>query len=154
MRLINDEKLIHAIKMDPFGGLNYESYIQKAPDATFEELKEEAKRLGFNISKRPQKTGKKKPCPVCGRRPTIQYNFYALGLLPMSSIIVKCPNDCIPEITVKRHIECVDEKGNKYYKRLPKYETEAEATKQWNEEVEKYERRGLNGAYCTVWREH
>lgn len=88
---------------------------------TFEELKAEADRQGYRLIKKYQPMPKLLKCPLCGRKPKVNYGHY---------IYVACPTrQCLMGPAVKR----VD--SNNYIV-IPKLEAERRAREAWNEMIE------------------
>lgn len=89
---------------------------------TFEELKEEADRQGYNLIKKYQPMPKLLKCPICGRTPKVRYGY---------DIYVSCPTGkCLIGPSVKR----VDRTN---YITIPKLKAERQAREAWNEMITK-----------------
>lgn len=98
---------------------------------TFEELKAEADRRGYNLVKKYQPMPKLKRCPICGSLARVNYGdvFYAT-----------CKKGCLIGPKINRldteHINPNTE--NRYMVQTKsKLELEREAREAWNEMVEK-----------------
>ena len=105
---------------------------------TFEELKAEANRQGYNLVKKYQSMPKLLKCPICGSLARVNYGdiFY-----------VTCKKGCLIGPKVNR----LDTKrfnpntGNTYMVQTKsKLELEREAREAWNEMIEKGEKYGNN----------
>ena len=89
---------------------------------TFEELKAEADRQGYNLVKKYQPMPKLLKCPLCGRKPKVNYGHY---------IYVACPTgQCLMGPAVKR----IDNNDNHIL--IPKLKAERRAREAWNKMVE------------------
>lgn len=90
---------------------------------TFEELKAEADRQGYNLVKKHGKMPKLLKCPFCGRVPKVRWEDFC------KFTYVSCPtNNCLcgPE---------VDRVGL----RLTKVEAERQAREAWNEMIKSFD---------------
>ena len=93
---------------------------------TFEELKAEAKRQGYNLIKIPPKMPKLKRCPICGYFPRVRYE----GDL----VYVSCPSrKCLMSPVVNRRAK--DGIGLI----ISKIDAEYDARNAWNEMIIKGE---------------
>ena len=101
---------------------------------TFEELKAEANRQGYNLVKKYQPMPKLKRCPICGSLARVQYGdvFY-----------VECKKGCLigPKVN-RRDTEYINPRtGYKYMVQTrPRLELEREARNAWNEMISKGEK--------------
>jgi len=96
--------------------------LKRGEVMTFEELKAEANRQGYNLVKKYQPMPKLKRCPICGSLAYVRYGdiFY-----------VACKKGCLIGPKVSRY--------NKVQSKS-KLESEREAREAWNEMVEKGEK--------------
>lgn len=89
---------------------------------TFEELKAEANRQGYNLVKKYQPMPKLLKCPLCGRKPKVNYGIY---------IYVACPTrQCLIGPLVYR----IGDDGITL--KISKLEAERRAREAWNEMIE------------------
>ena len=89
---------------------------------TFEELKAEADRQGYNLVKKYQPMPKLLKCPICGRKPKINYGYY---------IYASCPTgQCLMGPGVNR----VGDDGVTL--KIKKLEAERMAREAWNNMIE------------------
>ena len=100
---------------------------------TFEELKAEANRQGYNLVKKYQKMPKLKRCPICSSLAHMRYGdvFY-----------VTCKKGCLIGPKVDRFdTECFNTRSGKRYKiqSKSKLELERNAREAWNEMISKGE---------------
>ena len=90
---------------------------------TFEELKEEANRQGYNLVKKYQPMPKLNRCPICGRLPKVRYDI--------STIYISCPSrKCLHGPVVDRRAKdgvCLI---------ISKSEAERQAREAWNNMIE------------------
>lgn len=98
---------------------------------TFEELKAEANRQGYNLVKKYQSMPKLKRCPICGSLARVNYGdiFY-----------VTCKKGCLigPKVNRLDTKRFNPKTGNTYMVQTKsKLELEREARNAWNEMVEK-----------------
>lgn len=102
-------------------GIILEALEQESTTMTFEELKAEANRQGYNLVKKYRPMPKLLKCPLCGRKPKVNYGH---------NIYVACPTrQCLMGPSVKR----VDHTN---YTVIPKLEAERKAREAWNNMVE------------------
>jgi hypothetical protein len=94
---------------------------------TFEELKAEADKQGYNLVKKYQPMPKLKICPICGRIPKVRYSN--------STIYVSCPSHkCLDGPVVNRRAE----DGVRLI--ISKSDAERQAREAWNEMISKGEK--------------
>lgn len=91
---------------------------------TFEELKVEADRQGYNLVKKYQTMPKLNRCPICGRLPKVRYDI--------STIYVSCPShECLQGPVINRRAK----DGVRLI--ISKSEAEMQAREAWNEMISK-----------------
>lgn len=98
---------------------------------TFEELKDEADRQGYNLVKKYQPMPKLRRCPICSSLPRVNYGdvFYVI-----------CKKGCLIGPKVNRlDTECFNPRAGNRYKvqSKSKLELEREAREAWNEMIVK-----------------